>query len=105
MLVEGRNGQQVCAQLLLGTWCWRLLQMVAAAAAACCRVALLLLLPLLPSVCDMVLVQDYCVHNQQLQQQLRNCGISQQLAARHLIISAGVMTYDVLCDCIVDKRR
>jgi hypothetical protein len=96
VLVEGSNGQQVCAKLLLGTLCWALLRLVAAAAAAataCCRV--LLLLPLLLSVCNMVLVQDYCVGSQQLQQQLRDCGISQQLTARSLSFDISVATLNV----------
>jgi hypothetical protein len=86
VLVEGRDVQQVCTVLLLGTLCWALLCM-GAAAAACCRVSRLL--PLLLSVCDMILVQNLCQRSQQLQQQFRHCGISQQLTARHLNIGAG----------------
>jgi hypothetical protein len=73
--------------LLLGTRCWALLGLVAAAAAACCRVSLLLPLLLL-SVCDTILVQDNCVRSQQLQQQLRNCWISQQLKARRASVNS-----------------
>jgi hypothetical protein len=87
LLVESRNGQQVCTMLL---------RMVAAA--ACCTVSLLL--PLLLSVCDMVLVQDLCVHSQQLQQQLRSCGISQQLTTWHLNIHTSC---DLLPIYVVDK--